>query len=141
MPAATAANRIQYFPFELWQSPPPLTVQLQSEPFTRVGVDGVGKVRTGLRGKQFQVVVADDLSSYAYALGLIPLFHSLPNTGPVKVIYEGTDYETSFNHQYLIDEVEVLSCKRHPRLTGPYYDYVGGTRITVRWTMTPYYTL
>jgi hypothetical protein len=114
-------------------------VHYQSEPFTRIGVDGVGKVLTGIRGRQFEAVVEEDVISYAYAMGLLPLYHALPNTGARTVVYNGINYLAAYSHLYLIDSVEVQDCKRMPRLTGPNYDFIGGARITLRWMMTPYY--
>lgn len=134
-----AAHYIDVFSFQFWRSPPPATVHYQTESFTRTGVNGVGKLRNGQRGKQFQATVEEDVISYAYAMGLIPLYHALPGTGPRRVIYNFIDYAAQFSHWYHIDEVEVLSCKTHPRLIGPTYDFYGGARITVRWTMTPYF--
>lgn len=134
-----AQHYIDVFSFQFWRSAPPLTVHYQSESFTRVGVDGIGKLRTGRRGKQFEATVEEDVISYAYAMGLIPLYHAIPGSGPIRVIYNSIDYAARFNHLYLVDAVEVMECKTHPRLVGPNYDFLGGARITVRWTMTPLY--
>lgn len=127
------------FPWQFWRSPPPATVHRQSESFTRIGIDGVGKVITGIRGKQFEAVVEEDTASYAIAMGLIPSLHALPNTGPKGIVYNGIDYMAIFSHLYLIDAVEVVECRSMPRLMGPNYDFLGGARITVRFVMTPYY--
>lgn len=134
-----AIHYIDVFTFQFWRSEPPLTVCEKSESYTRFGVNGVGKVRTGKRGPQFQVTVEEDMPSYLYAMGMIPLYHALPNIGPKTIVYNGINYMAAFNHLYLVDDVEVLDCRAMPRLVGPNYDYIGGARISVRWTLTPYY--
>ena len=134
-----ATSYIDIFSFEFWRSDPPRTVSYQGESFIRPGVDGVGKVRTGKRGTQFKVVVEEDLISAAAARALLPRYGMLPFAGPVRVIWEGVDYFTTFNHLYLIDDVQVMQIKTTPRLAGPNYDFLGGARITVHWVMTPYY--
>lgn len=134
-----AVSYIDIFSFQFWRGEPPKTVRYEGESFTRTGVDGVGKVRTGKRGQQFQVITDEDLATAAAARALVPLYATLPFSGPVRVIWEGVDYAAMFSHLYLVDDVEVLSIRTMPRLTGPNYDYVGGARISVRWTMTPFY--
>lgn len=134
-----ADHFIDIFSFQFWRSAPPRTVQFQGESFTRVGEPIIGKIYTGKRGLPFDVVVEEDFSSYGYAMSHIPLYHAIPFTGPVRVIYNRIDYMAVFNHLYFIDGVEILECKALPRLIGPNYDYVGGARMSVRWQMTPYY--
>lgn len=134
-----ATHSVDVFTFQFWRSPPPITVQFQGESFTRFGTDGVGKVRTGKRGPQFQATLEEDVVSYAYAMGLIPLYATLPNTGPKLIIYNGINYLAAFSHLYFVDQVEVIDCRTMPRLTGPNYDFLGGARISVRWTLTPYF--
>lgn len=134
-----ANHYIHVFSFQFWRSPPPTTVQYQGESFTRLGEPIVGKVLTGKRGLPFEAVVEEDFISYAYAMAFIPLYHALPFTGPRRVMYNQIDYLAAFNHLYFIDAVEVVSCKAMPRLTGPGYDFLGGARMQVKWTMTPFY--
>lgn len=134
-----ATHKIGDFTFQFWRSPPPKTVHYQGESFSRIGVDGVGRVITGLRGPQFEAVVEEHAESYVVAMGVIPSYHALPNTGPKVVIYNGINYLSAFSHLYLIDAVEVVECNRVPRLTGPDYDFIGGASITTRWMMTPFY--
>ena len=106
-----AQHSVDVFTFQFWRSEPPMTVHYQGQPFSRIGVDNVGVVRTGIQGKQFQAVVDEDVISYQYAMGLIPLYHALPNTGPKKVVYNSIDYQAVFSHLYLIDAVEIVSEK------------------------------
>lgn len=134
-----ATSYVDIFSFQFWRGEPPKTVRYEGSSFTRTGVDGTGKVRTGKRGQQFQVVTDEDLITSLAARALVPLYAKLPFSGPVRVVWEGVDYATVFSHLYLIDDAEVLSIRTMPRLIGPSYDYLGGARISVRWTMTPLY--
>lgn len=134
-----AKHYIHVFSFQFWRSAPPATVQNQGESFTRLGEPIVGKIMTGKRGLPFQVVTEEDFISYAYAMAFIPLYDKLPFTGPKRVIYNDIDYLAAFNHLYFVDTVELVECKAMPRLTGPGYDFVGGARMQVKWTMTPFY--
>lgn len=134
-----APHKIHEFTFQFWRSPPPITVHYQSESFTRLGVDGIGKVRTGKRGRQFEAVVEEHAQFYWLAMSVIPQYHALPQTGPKRIVYNGIDYYDTFNHLYLVDNVEIVECQAVPRLTGPGYDFIGGARIVSRWLLTPYY--
>ena len=134
-----AQHYIDIFSFQFWRSPPPSTVQYQGESFTRIGLPIVGKVQTGKRGLPFQAVTEEHFVSYLYAMLFIPLYHALPFTGPKLVIYNNINYLAVFNHLYFIDTVEVLECRAMPRLTGPNYDYLGGARMSIQWTLTPFY--
>lgn len=134
-----AVHYIHIYSFQFWRSPPPTTVQYQGESFTRLGEPLVGKVMTGKRGLPFEAVTEEDFVSYAFAMSFVPLYHALPFTGPVRVIYNNIDYLATFSHLYHVDAVELVECKSMPRLVGPGYDFAGGARMTVKWRMTPYY--
>lgn len=134
-----ASHYIDIYSFQFWRSPPPATVQFQGESFTRLGEPIVGKIQTGKRGQQFQVITEEDFISYAYAMSFVPLYHALPFTGPKRVIYNNIDYLATFNHLYFIDTVELVECRAMPRLIGPGYDFTGGARLQVKWVMTPFY--
>lgn len=134
-----ASHFIDVFSFELWRSPPPRLVQYQGESFTRVGCPLVGKVNTGKRGLPFEALLDGDFQTYQIALAYAKLYHTLPYSGPKRLIYEGIDYMATHNHLYHVDTVEVLQCRVMPRLIGPNYNYLGGARLSTRWTLTPLY--
>lgn len=134
-----ASHFIDACEFHLWRSPPPRLVQYQGESVTRVGCPLVGKVNTGKRGLPFEVILDGDFQTYVAAMAFVPLYHTLPFTGPKRLIYDGVDYFATYNHLYQVDSVEVVQCKAMRRLIGPNYDFTNGARLTTRWGLTPFY--
>ena len=134
-----ASHFIEAYEFHLWRSPPPRMVQYQGESFTRVGCPIVGKVNTGKRGLQFEVLLDGDFQTLQLAQAAARLDHTLPFTGPKRLIYDGVDYFATHGHLYFVDTVEVVQCKAMARLIGPNYNFSNGARLSTRWVLTPFY--
>jgi hypothetical protein len=128
---------IENFSFQFWHGTRPTRPTRQIVGHAAFAKDGVGQNRGGKIGRQFESQLVGHWPTYVAAVSMIPQYQELIGEAPVKVVWEGIDLETVWEVKYLVDHVELLEARAMPRLIGPGYDFIGGTRLTTRWLLTP----
>lgn len=132
-----------YFDFTKWDGPSPALVRQHVETFSIAGIDGSGTRLVGVYGDAFTVRTQsvhsqwgstdrDEFTAERAAYRCRELIGQL-----CGLTYEGVDYFTYYDHQYLVEEVTVDNIKRNVRLIGPDYDFPLGAVLTATWVLRP----
>ena len=123
------------FPFEFWGGEQPSHPSEQVQSFTRAGTVGVAHRTLGKRAR----TITSDLTSwhqtYAIARAAVPSLVALSGTTQ-DVIHEGVNLRAAFGLAYVVESVELVSCRANVRLIGPGINYPSGAELVTRWTLT-----
>lgn len=89
----------------------PLLPRAESEVISRPGVDGLGFLKTGARGKQFSLRTIADVANWATAQTINTQYHQLTNSALVDLIFGGVNYST-ISIRFNVLDVEVTRIKK-----------------------------
>jgi hypothetical protein len=123
--------------FTKWDGPPPQLVKQHIQRFTKLGQAGISALALGIHGDPFQVTLDAKFSSQANAMVAEAGYRTLIAAAPQVVTFNGVNYSTAHSHTYLVESVETVSFKRHPRLIGPGINYLHGWILKSRWQLIP----
>lgn len=132
-----ATYSIGIFEFVRWQGVPPPLVKQHVVPFNKIGLPGVGAIKTGNHGDPFDVTLSAVFANKANAILVEESYRDLIGASPATVVYDNLDYFLTYFHSFLVVNVETISIKAHPLLLGPGYSYPGGTMVRSHWQMIP----
>jgi hypothetical protein len=93
-----------------WDGPPPRLAHAQVEPLAKPGLAGHSAINTGVRGEQFEVVTTTFFSSQANAQTELNTYRTGVGGNPVKVEYNGKDYDTENTRFLLLSVVTEKFC-------------------------------
>lgn len=124
--------------FVRWEGPRPQLVKQHVRKFVKPGTSGLSAQLVGIHGDEFNVQLSSVYSNATQVLVAESALRSMIG-GVYTLWYEGVNYTTTFQTQYLMDSLTVQSAKRHPLLVGPGYSYIGGWKIVSQVTLTPIY--
>lgn len=128
---------IDSFTFVRWFGQPPQLVTNHVRIQTKLGQNGISAQATGIHGDPFDFEAETALADQSQVAALENAYRSLVGSSPVVVIHNGNNYFTTYGHKYLVLDVKITQTKRHPRLIGPGYDYIGGWLLRSRWQLLP----
>ncbi len=123
------------FGFVRWEGPRPQYTKQHLQVFTKTGQAGVSALALGVHGEPFEVTLFGVFANESAARLAEVNYRTLIGASPQTLIYEGTNYAIVYGTLYLVEDVMVESAKRHPRLIGTTYDYVGGWLVKSRWRL------
>ena len=131
--------RIGRFNFHLWQGQPPAVPFTQIDVKTRPGVDGIRAKRMGVWHSGQNVLVSAYMESFAQAVNfqVSPIgYMSLPQVGPLLVIYNDINYWARYRLKYLAINPTVRQIQAGD-FCGPDFEYVNGARIDLALDLIP----
>ncbi len=124
------------YQFTLWLSEPPPIMGQQTVEHVQPGQDGVTQQRIGLWGTPFDAVVASHFAAGADAQAAVLQYSTLRGAGPVAVVWNSVPY-VQYGQMFLVSSFDLVRMQIMPRLTGPGYDFIGGTEVVSRFRMIP----
>ena len=119
------------------RSAPPLIVQQQGEVIERVGVDGAGFLRTGRRGKPFQMRSAVDYATRALADQAQDGYGGMVGQSRYTLVWAGVDYSAEHNCQYIVIDVDVFRVQYMPVAVGGLSGANAVYWLEALWTLLP----
>ena len=127
---------IDGYGFVRWEGVRPQYVRQKVQTFAKPGANNIAAQLQGIRGEAFSATLTAVFTTEANTrLAEVGYRNYI---GIVKnLIYEGTNYGTTYNTNYLVQDVVVQSAKQRPRLIGPTYDYLNGWELISQWTFVP----
>lgn len=130
MPSTIGTINVQLF------DPPPTLQQKGSQHYRVPGVSGSGAVvDSAVSGTPFTAnttayVASADVEtvrlSYAALIGTL-----------VTLVYEGVNFSTAHNTQFLVLDVQISEARRIPRAVGIGFDHNPAGQIRASWTLVP----
>lgn len=121
--------------FVRWEGPRPQFTKQHVQTFTKTGVAGVSQLALGVHGDPFDVTLTSVFANETLARAAEVAYRTLIGAGAQALVYEGTNYNTAYSTNYLVEDVVVEAVKRLPLIVGVGYAYAGGWRVTSRWRL------
>ena len=124
------------FGFVRWEGPRPGFVRQKVVEFAKPGANGISAQLQGVKGEQFATALTAVFANETDTRLAESTYRNLIGT-TVVLVYEGTNYSTTYSHDYLVHDVMVQSAKKRPLLVGPSYNYPSGWELISRWELIP----
>ena len=124
------------FGFVRWEGPRPQFVKQHVQTFARPGQDGTSALKLGNYGDPFQVQLTAVYTDEASARSAESTYRNTIGTIQI-LIYEGTNYRTLYQHDYLVQNVSNTRVQRNAWLLGPTYQYPLGWQVFSDWVLIP----
>lgn len=90
----------------------PLVMQNEIATVQRPGVDGTAFIKTGLKGKPFQMRSFVDVDTFANAVTGANLYQSVARDEAYVLVWCGINYSTTFNTRYFVIDVSPPKVRR-----------------------------
>lgn len=134
-------HAIEGFNFALWEGGPPRLVKQTLETFSKPGAPHVGQQVSGVRGREFEVVLTAYFTTYVGALNRWSQYLAVPGQRAVFVKHANVHFVT-FNHTYLVNDIVLEQLKMIPHAIGTSaagvsYSYAPAAKLVTRWQMIP----
>jgi len=113
MPASNSLGSFEFI--TLTSSAPdgaPLVMQNEISPVQRPGVDGTAFIKTGLKGKPFQMRSFVDVDTFANAVALGVSYQTLARNEAYELVWCDVNYSTACSTRYFVLDVSPPKVRR-----------------------------
>lgn len=132
-----SAYGIDVFNFEFWDGPPPVVPTQKVIVTHRPGVSGVAHQLLGVWGETFDANLTSHWVNQLAAMTGHAYMNALIGTGGKYLKYNNINWSSLHGVLFHVNGVQLVTLKSVPRIIGPGYDFVAGTIMVAKFTLTP----